>query len=436
MSEHPAHTCGANAVSLVISQNGAVEGVHMNIAPSLMDLSSDPLMINDDALAKHTTAAIASMFDLDNSLHNLDDDRDEHHSNESSTNDIRKKLDFDLPNNDIYKLDISEISEIDHGSYDDEEDDHNHSNNEVICKKLDFVFSEEPPYHHQGSAQSSMTEDNNKVSKTATISQEELAQCVGGQCINAIPKETSPIEHGSYTKDLVLLSQVHIPKELSSPPRDELQNNVAEFNESSHARVLEGQVDSDSQDESYSSVPDRTIAEDTFESEGDEMAITKNQHPETTVRVKNESQPQAEGSFAVSENSLDASEVFAHAKQTMEKLLDVNPEEETFAVSENGLDDSEVFVDAKQTMGKLLDVNPEEETTQKARASSRLEAKTQLWPTDHQASIVRMKANARARRAGRVKKLVNDDPISTTKDSKSEPRMTQMKVKSLLTRTK
>jgi predicted secreted protein len=426
------------------------------------------LVINEDALAKHTTAAIASMFDLDNSLHrlklddsalteiyrpNVSEDKNDANTDESSTN---------------HKHDVSEISEIAHCSNDDGEDhvdDHNNESSRNVAI----------------STESSTREDIYEVGKTATrfhkLHQEELAQCPGGKSTKAIRKQLSPIEtvEESYTQDLVLCYQ---------------QTDMPE--ESCHVHSLKGQVESDSQNESYLSIPDRTIAEDRFDYEVDEMVITKNQHPETTVGVKNDSQLQAEGSFAASENGFDGSEVFADAKQTMDVLLDVNPDEETTTSRLK----ADTQLGPKQTMDKLLKVNPEAETARvepqlapanrqasiermnphvtRARRAGRVkklvkdypwltptEAKTdkqtiyklvevnpeekatpvesqvlELASTEHQASTVkRMKANARARRVGRVKQLLKDGPRSTTKANQAEPRMIQMKGNNLLTRT-
>jgi hypothetical protein len=74
----------------------------------------------------------------------------------------------------------------------------------------------------------------------------------------------------SETDGLVLISQADMPQEPSSPRVEELEDQAPELNESSYAPVVKGHIESDPQEESSSSSPDRTIPEDSFESEGDE----------------------------------------------------------------------------------------------------------------------------------------------------------------------
>jgi hypothetical protein len=68
-------------------------------------------------------------------------------------------------------------------------------------------------------------------------------------------------------------------------------------------------------------------------------------------------------------------------------------------------------------MEEVLDVNADEETTilvkQVGEKSSTTKAETQLEVAENQTLVKRMKTNARARRAGRMKKLVKHDLRST-----------------------
>jgi hypothetical protein len=216
----------------------------------------------------------------------------------------------------------------------------------------------------------------------------------------------------SETDDLVPIYPADMSEEPSSLQVEELDDQAPEHNEYSHATVVEGHVQLDSQEESSSSSPERTIPEDSFESEVDVTVMTKDQDPKATVEVGDDSQHQDEP-FAVSGYDSDESDELADEKRMMEELLDVNADEE------NDSDEFDESADEEEMMDELLDVNSEDMTpvNVEVRESSRLEAETRLAAADHLPSIERMKANSRARRSSRVMNLVKDDPRTTTKAS-------------------
>jgi hypothetical protein len=153
-TKHPAPT-----VSLVITQDGTVEGIYT--PPPPVDLPNDLQEFSGDSLANDETAAVAFMFDDD--------------------------------------------SEIGHVSYDDD-DDHNNNKFSIngICKKFDSAFPEEPSPHHHVSAESSMMTDKAATS-VDQLCHDEFDQCAAGDSNEEIRKQTSPIEteEERYTKDPV-----------------------------------------------------------------------------------------------------------------------------------------------------------------------------------------------------------------------------------------
>jgi hypothetical protein len=247
--------------------------------------------------------------------------------------------------------------------------------------------------------------DSNEIEEFADAKQmiEELLD------VNA-DEENDSDDRETETEDLVMISQAEMLEEPSSLQVEELDDQAPEHNEYSHATVVEGHVQLDSQEESSSSSPERTIPEDSFESEVDVTVMTKDQDPKATVEVGDDSQHQDEP-FAVSGYDSDESDELADEKRMMEELLDVNADEE------NDSDEFDESADEEEMMDELLDVNSEDMTpvNVEVRESSRLEAETRLAAADHLPSIERMKANSRARRSSRVMNLVKDDPRTTTK---------------------